>query len=53
LTPAVTVLFCRRYAAFPGAKGKTCCDKSYARRAQGSMPNDERMSELAACTSKK
>jgi len=41
------------YAAFPGAKGKTCCDKSYARRAQGSMSNDERMSELAACTGKK
>ncbi|WP_262048078.1 hypothetical protein [Bradyrhizobium sp. Bra78] len=41
------------YAAFPGAKGKRCCDKSYARRAQGSMSNDERMSELSACTGRK
>jgi hypothetical protein len=41
------------YAAFPGAKGKKCCDASYARRAQGSMSNDERMAELGKCTGKK
>jgi hypothetical protein len=41
------------YSFFPGAKGKKCCDKSYAHAAKGAMTNSARKAQLEACTGQK
>lgn len=38
------------YAAYSGAGGKSCCDRSYARAPQGSLSREVRRKELNACT---
>ena len=37
------------YASYPGARGKACCDKSYARASRGSASREARRQELSAC----
>lgn len=40
------------YGFFPGAKGRACCDKSYAAVPEGAMKSKDRWSYLESCAGK-